>query len=161
MTRVFFDIDGVLAEYKETELAELYKEGYFKNLKPYEESLKAIRELSEDPQLEICTLSAYLSDSSFALDEKKFWVNKYFSENNIKSIFLPCGESKAKAVPGGIRENDILIDDYNLNLNDWSRHGIAIKFLNGINHRHGSWKGAVAENNAEDIKKAVYSAISA
>ena len=159
MTRVFFDIDGVLAEYKEMELEELYKEGYFKNLRPYEESLKAIKDLSEDENLEVCTLSAYLSDSRFALDEKKFWVQKYFEGSNIKSIFLPCGESKADAVPGGIKPSDILIDDYNLNLRDWCKHGIAIKFLNGINHKHGSWKGAVAKNCAADIKRAVYSAI--
>jgi len=158
MTRVFFDMDGVLAEYKELELNELYKKDYFKNLNPIKESVEALKILSHNPNLEVYTLSAYLSDSSYALDEKKYWVKKYLSECNIKSIFLPCGTDKSSAVPGGIRPSDILVDDYNANLNEWQNHAIAIKFLNGINHKHKSWQGLTTEMNTQDITQTILNA---
>jgi len=156
MTRVFFDMDGVLAEYKQLELSELYKKGYFRKLKPYRESLKAIKKLSSDPEFEVYTLSAYLEDSKYALKEKKIWFRKYFRRNNITPIFIPCGSNKADAVPGGIRSTDILIDDYNKNLRDWEKYAVAIKFLNGINHKHGSWKGLTAKNNFDDLTSVIY-----
>ncbi len=158
MTRVFFDMDGVLAEYRETELEALYSEGYFRNLKPYTETLKALQFLSSNPDFEVYTLSAYLGDSKYALDEKKSWVNQYLAKSKIKSLFLPCGNNKADVVPGGIRPTDILIDDYNVNLKDWEKYAVAIKFLNGINHKHGSWKGLTARNDALDIMYTVYNA---
>ena len=68
MTRVFFDMDGVLAEYKDVPLEELYKKGYFADLKPIEETLNAIKILSEDPQFEVHTLSAVLPENPYALD---------------------------------------------------------------------------------------------
>ena len=158
MIRIFFDMDGVLAEYKQLELQELYKKDYFRNLEPITESLAALRKLSENPDYEVYTLSAYLHDSAYALEEKQDWIKRYLGDTNIKSIFLPCGEKKSSAVPGGIRPTDILIDDYNENLREWDTHAIAIKFLNGINHKHGSWKGLTAACSCSEIIKTVYSA---
>ena len=151
MKRVFFDMDGVLAEYEQLELEELYKKDYFRNLKPINESVEALLQLAQNPDFEVYTLSAYLGDSAYALSEKKDWINEYLAGANIKSIFLPCGENKSEAVPGGIRPTDILIDDYNANLNEWAKYAVAIKFLNGINHKHGSWKGLTAGRNSEEI----------
>ena len=151
-------MDGVLAEYEQTEPEELYKKDYFRNLKPIKESVDALISLSNNPDYEVFTLSAYLGDSIYALDEKKDWIKKYLSDANINSIFLPCGRNKSEAVPGGIRPTDILIDDYNVNLNEWAQHAVAIKFLNGINHKHGSWKGLTAGRNSEEIITAVSAA---
>ena len=157
MTRIFFDMDGVLAEFKDVPYEELLEEGFFLNLKPQTEVVRALEQLSEDPEFEVCTLSAVIPESPYALQEKKDWL-KANVLGNFKSIFLPCGESKAEAIPGGIRPTDILVDDYNFNLNDWSKHAVAVKLLNGINHRHGSWKGLIAKNDAGDIKDVIYRA---
>ena len=161
MTRVFFDMDGVLAEYKYVPYDEMLQQGYFRDLAPQEEAVKALRLLAEDPELEVYTLSAVIEENPYALGEKQNWLREQLggAEYKVRSIFPLCGTSKRDAVPGGVRPTDILIDDYNANLIDWSRQAVSIKFLNGINHRHGSWKGRTASGSAREIAGAVYAAI--
>ena len=151
-------MDGVLAEFKDVPYEELLEEGFFLNLRPQTEVVRALEQLSEDPDIEVCTLSAVIPESPYALAEKKEWLKAHV-KGNFSSIFLPCGESKAEAVPGGIRASDILVDDYNFNLKDWDKYGIAVKLLNGINHKHGSWKGLIAKNDARDIENVIYRAM--
>ena len=161
MTRVFFDMDGVLAEYKYVPYEEMLQKGYFAELAPQEAAIEAIKELAKDPQLEVYTLSAVIKENPYALLEKKTWLKEQLGDAvwNVRSIFPFCGTSKRDAVPGGIRPTDILIDDYNANLLDWENSAVPIKFLNGINNRTGSWKGRTAGGSAENIRRAVYSAI--
>ena len=161
MTRVFFDMDGVLAEYKNVPYEEMLQKGYFAELAPQEAAIEAIKELAKDPQLEVYTLSAVIKENPYALLEKKTWLKEQLGDAiwNIKSVFPFYGTSKRDAVPGGIRPTDILIDDYNANLLDWENSAVPIKYLNGINNRHGSWKGRMTGGSAENITKAVYSAI--
>ncbi|MBO4861333.1 MAG: hypothetical protein J5535_00345 [Firmicutes bacterium] len=161
MTRVFFDMDGVLAEYRYVPYADMLQEGYFRDLAPQEEAVKAIKKLAEDPGLEVWTLSAVIEENPYALEEKKNWLAEQLGDsmNSIKSVFPFCGTSKRDAVPGGIRPTDILIDDYNANLRDWETQAVSIKFLNGINNRHGSWKGRTAGGSAGSIEASVYAAI--
>lgn len=159
MTRVFFDMDGVVAEYREVPLEELYKKGYFAELQPCEECIGALALLAADPQIEVHTLSAVLPESKYALDEKKEWFDRYLKQYGITPIFMLCGESKREKVPGGILPTDVLIDDYNENLKDWSKEGVAIKFLNGINDKHGSWQGVRAGGTAAEIAETVYKAV--
>lgn len=159
MTRVFFDMDGVLAEYKFVPFEELLKKGYFINLKPQEEVVRAILTLANNPDFEVHTLSAVLPENPYAVEEKTAWLEQYVQPrlHNITPIFVNCGEDKASAVPGGIRPSDILIDDYNANLYAWAKNAKAIKLLNGVNHRHGSWKGVVAEKNTDSIVNTIFS----
>ena len=154
-------MDGVLAEYRYVPYEDMLQKGYFRDLAPQEEALRAIRMLSEDPGLEVYTLSAVIKENPYALEEKKDWLRQQLGHAlaNIGSIYPYCGQSKADCVPGGIRPTDILIDDHNANLLDWQERAVAIKYLNGINNRHGSWKGRTAGGRAEDIAGAVYSAI--
>ena len=161
MTRVFFDMDGVLAEYKYVPYADMLQEGYFRDLAPQEEAVEAIKKLAADPDLEVWTLSAVIEENPYALEEKKSWLKAQLGDSikDIKSVFPFCGTSKRDAVPGGIRPTDILIDDYNANLRDWATQAVSIKFLNGINNRHGSWKGRTAGGCARNIEDAVYAAI--
>ena len=161
MTRVFFDMDGVLARYRQVPYEEMLKEGFFAELDPQEEALEALKSLARDPGLEVCVLSAVIGENPYALGEKKRWLAAQLGEDllNVKSFFPLCGTSKRDAVPGGVRPTDILIDDYNMNLNDWGRQAVPIKYLNGINDRHGSWKGLRASGSAESIVRTVYEAI--
>lgn len=162
MTRVFFDIDGVLAEFREgSSMEEMLGEGYFLDLAPQSEVIEALERLAAAPGFEVHTLSSVLSESRYALNEKKLWLCRHVRsvrEGRVSCEFLPCGVSKRSAVPGGVRPGDILIDDYNVNLRDWQKSAIAVKLLNGINHRHGSWKGLTAGRDASEIVRVVMGA---
>ena len=161
MTRIFFDMDGVLARYRQVPYEEMLREGFFEDLDPQEETLEALKSLAKDPALEVCVLSAVIGENPYALGEKQRWLRAQLGEDLplIKSIFPLCGTSKRDAVPGGVRPTDILIDDYNANLRDWSTQAVSIKYLNGINDRHGSWKGLRASGSAESIVRTVHEAI--
>ena len=158
MTRIFFDMDGVLAEYRQVPVEEYLRKGYFAELAPQTEALNALADLAQDPRYEVHTLSAVYAENPYAESEKREWLRKNLPEQalrNLKSLFCFCGESKADAVPGGIRPTDILVDDYNANLRDWQEKGVAIKLLNGINDRHGSWQGLRAGGTGADIAETI------
>ena len=161
MTRVFFDMDGVLAEYKYENDEAFLRKGWFLDLAPQNEAVKAIEALAEDPCFEVYTLSAIIPGSKYAVEDKDRWLRENLSGSclkNIKSHYVLCGTSKADSVPGGIRSTDILVDDYNGNLREWDGKGVAIKYLNGINHKHGSWTGRKAGGSAGSLTEAIYEA---
>ena len=142
--RLFVDMDGTLAEFNPTKkLADLYEEGYFKNLRPYQSVVDAVRYIIQNnPAVEVYVLSAYLTDSEYALAEKKEWLDQHLPElDSEHRLFCPCGSDKGAVVPGGIRHTDRLLDDYTHNLMLWSPPGIGLKLLNGINDTHKTWKG--------------------
>ncbi len=154
MLRVFFDMDGVLAEYLQGQESRLWDQYYFRDLPPVTEAIKAAKELQKFCDVYVC--SAVLADSKYALQEKKDWCDKFLSfiprENR---IFTVVGKPKSEFIPGGIDENSILIDDFSKNLHQWNKDGgPAIKFMNGINGNYGSWKGLTA-SNADEIVSAV------
>ena len=80
--RLFVDMDGTLAVFKPVdELETLYEQGYFLNLQPQENVVEAIREIiTKHPEIEVNILSAYLSDSEYALAEKNKWLDRYLPE---------------------------------------------------------------------------------
>ncbi len=140
--RLFVDMDGTLAEWQHTpRLETLYERGYFANLRPQEEVVKAVRQLIRQPEPEVYILSAVLSDSSYARREKTEWLQRYLPELPPRYIlFPPCGTCKAEFVPDGVQPGDMLLDDYTQNLQEWP--GIGIKLLNGCNNTRQSWKGS-------------------
>jgi 5'(3')-deoxyribonucleotidase len=143
--RLFVDMDGTLAEFNPTKkLEDLYEEGYFRELKPYQTVVDAIKYIIQNnPDIEVFVLSAYLTDSEFALNEKKEWLDQHLPELDTEHrLFCACGSDKGDIVPGGIRHTDRLLDDYTHNLMLWSPPGIGLKLLNGINDTHKTWKGA-------------------
>lgn len=140
--RLFVDMDGTLAVFKPVdEMETLYEEGYFLNLTPQENVVEAIREIvTKHPEIEVNILSAYLTDSKYALQEKNKWLDKYLPEiDKDHRIFVPCGTDKKEGIREGIRSNDFLLDDYTKNLNEWQPPARGIKLLNGINHTRGTW----------------------
>ncbi|NCE98118.1 JAB domain-containing protein [Emergencia sp. 1XD21-10] len=147
-TRLFLDIDGTLAVFTPVDTMEtLYEKGYFENLAPHENVIEGVKLfLRENPETEVFVLSSVLADSLYAEEEKQKWLDKYLPEiDAAHRLFPPCGQDKADYVPGGIRNTDILLDDYSLNLHAWNENGAGIKLLNGINGTKGSWRGAVID----------------
>ncbi len=141
--RLFVDMDGTLAVFnKAASPEELLREGYFRDLQPMQNVVDSIREIiQKHPEIEVNILSAVLPDSPYAVAEKNAWLDEHLPEVDSAHRFFPlCGTDKASAIPGGIRENDYLLDDYTHNLNQWWPPEHAIKLLNGINDTRGSWQ---------------------
>ncbi|TDW19954.1 deoxypyrimidine-specific 5' nucleotidase type C protein (NT5C) [Breznakia blatticola] len=143
-TRIFVDIDGVLAKFNNhlESFDILYQEGYFENLAPQQTMIDTVNELRSLDHSNIYILSSVL-DSPYAIPEKLTWIEKHlpnFPRENI--IFSEYGKSKTEFIPGQIGEKDILVDDYTKNLKEWvDAGGNGIKVLNGINNTNGTWNG--------------------
>lgn len=141
--RLFVDMDGTLAVFTPVdELETLYQKGYFINQAPHENVVAAVREIIKNhPEIDVHILSAYLTDSEYALDEKNEWLDKHLPEiDQAHRVFVPCGSDKKIGIEGGVRSDDFLLDDYTHNLNDWQPPARGIKLLNAINHTRGSWE---------------------
>ena len=152
--RYFFDMDGVLFKLDNTltSLEPLYEEGYFKNLPTHRLAVRCLQEmLIQDPE-QVYILSHYI-DSPFAEQEKREVLQELFPSLDPHNVILvPYGENKTDHVPLRVKENDFLIDDYNQNLVCWrDAGGYAIKFVNDINDRHGSWKGSRVEYDDPEL----------
>lgn len=140
--RLFVDMDGTLAVFKPVdEMETLYEKGYFKMLAPQRNVVEAIKKIIiEHPEIEVNVLSAYLTDSAYALKEKNEWLDRYLPEiDQDHRIFVACGTDKKEGIRDGIRKTDFLLDDYTKNLSEWQPPARGIKLLNGINHTRGSW----------------------
>lgn len=151
--RLFVDMDGTLAVFNQVDtLEKLYEPGYFASLSPHTNVIEAVRQLQQKDDIEVYILSAVLSDSKYALQEKNEWLDKYLPGTDEEHrIFVPFGEIKGNYVPNGIRESDILLDDYTINLKSWEPPARGLKLLNGINGTHGTWTGGkIAFNNSSE-----------
>lgn len=133
---LYVDMDGVLAEWRSDKTVDdTYQTGYFEELKPYNNVVAAIKEIkSMYPEISVNILSSVLPDNSHAIEEKRRWLKRHLPEIGNENIyFVNCGRGKSVVCPG-MSENDVLLDDYNVNLDDWNEHGgKAVKIHNGIN----------------------------
>lgn len=158
MARLFVDMDGVLAVFRNiSSEEELYEEGYFRDLEPQKPVLEAIRSIQAAGELEVYILSSFLGDSPYALNEKNAWLDRYLPEiGQDHRLFVPCGKDKKELVLD-ICETDFLLDDYTHNLTLWQPPARGIKLLNGINHTKGTWKHdrISLDRGAEGITKAI------
>ena len=139
--RYFVDMDGTLAVYPIEEGKWWEEPGVFAEMEPQEKVIKAIQKLIDAGQ-DVYILSAYHKQFPFVVEEKNYWLDKYLPEiDDEHRIFTHVGTDKTEYIPGGLQENDVLLDDYNPNLVAWAeRGGIGIKLLNGINSKK-SWDG--------------------
>jgi 5'(3')-deoxyribonucleotidase len=140
--RVFVDMDGVLCEYNKVEdPKELEVKGYFRNLNPLKDNLEAVKKLAGSDEYDVYVLSAVIpAIRAEATREKNEWLDEHLPVIGADHrIFTLCGENKADAV-GELNGNDVLCDDYSLNLRNWcASGGKGIKILNGINGTNGTY----------------------
>lgn len=158
--RLLVDMDGTLAQFRRVDTLEtLYEEGYFRDLPPLQNVVDAVKEiLRNHPDTEVYIMSAVLSDSKYALEEKNEWLNRYLPEIDMDHrIFPPVGANKLDYVPDGVRSTDFLLDDYTHNLMLWEPPARGIKLLNGINHTNGTWKGSMLryDKAPEDLARSI------
>jgi len=133
-------MDGTLTKFFPATEAELNVPGYFLALPPHKNVVEAVKLLLKNPaEWTVYVLSAVL-DNPYAASEKEEWLLKHIPKIKKENIlFTPCGVDKSIYVPDGIRQDDILLDDFSRNLHRWK--GVGVKLRNGINGTHGSWKG--------------------
>lgn len=147
--RLIVDQDGTLARFHDevAYLEQMYEEGFFRNLKPFEnmvEAIKLFKKVQPDAEVFLCTSCI---ESPFCQSEKDAWMDEYLPEiDEGHRIYAEMGKSKADYLPGGATEHDFLLDDYNIGLQAFmDKGGSAIKCRNNINHKglgaHGGEKG--------------------
>lgn len=172
--RIFVDMDGTLARFHDENLylERMFEKGFFAGLKPFDNAVEAIKHIIDNhPNVDVYVLSAAIT-TPYCLAEKNAWLDKYLPNiDKEHRIFVEnLSTAKSLCVPGSymykddngkyhnkIFKNDILIDDYNKNLEEWEKDGgTAIKAKNNINHKglHGElWKGDLIDitDTAESI----------
>lgn len=159
--RVFIDMDGTLAVWNKCkQIEDLYQPGYFAELAPQPTVVKAAKLLAvkHKDEVEVFILSAVLEDNPNAIPDKNKWLDRHLPEIDAEHrVFVSGSMPKHMAVPGGIRADDTLLDDYTANLLAWVSYARGVKLLNGINHSRGTWQGTRVHKNegAEAIVKAV------
>lgn len=136
---IYIDMDGVQTIFTDDSFDVVSKKGYFASRPCRKEAVELVKKLSESSYFNVYILSAVLQDDH-SEKEKISWLENQ-GLGNIPRIFIPYGEKKGDYVKKEGRH--ILIDDYSKNLLEWETMGenfVGIKFLNGINGNHGSWK---------------------
>ena len=153
--RIFVDMDGTLAKWNNVEFEQLFERGYYRNLEPSNDILIDVNRLIHEGK-DVYILSCVLPESKYALEEKKEWLKEYVPDlPEDKYIFVPYGQNKAdylKKHYSPITNSDYLVDDYTKNLQEWKDYGgVGIKYLNGINHTRGTWKGLMVHEENGNI----------
>lgn len=146
MAYLFIDMDGTLCEWKQASTNEdLYVPGYFRDLKPHRYVLNAIKILMRCG-IDVHILTSCLADHPSAEEEKRQWLQEHLPQLDQSKVYVcEAGASKAEFFErnvGPMSTECILLDDYTLNLDDWTQHGgTGIKLMNGVNGTGGTWRG--------------------
>ena len=139
--RLFVDMDGTLARFHDEVkyLERMYEPNFFRELKPFENAVNTIRLFEKThPEWEVYILSSVLFGEPPGCEkQKQDWIDLYLPEiDRAHRLFPDMGTDKSTVIPGGIGITDVLLDDYNKNLEEWQQAGgTAIKFVNNVNDR--------------------------
>ena len=135
--RLYVDMDGTLARFHDEVkyLERMYEKDFFLSLSPFSSVVDAIRILATTENVEVFVLSSCVTD--YCKEEKKKWLRAFLPEiPESNYIFVDMGENKAKSLGHPISKDDVLLDDYNLNLGEWQdAGGLSIKLVNNINDK--------------------------
>ena len=137
MKKLYVDMDGTLSRFYDDEncLERMYEDGFFLRLAPFISVVQAVKKLIYENCCEVYVLSCCPTEKS--KKEKEDWLKKYLPEIPANhQLFLNVGEDKAKAIGHLITKDDVLLDDYNVNLRSWKNAGgTSVKLVNNINHK--------------------------
>ena len=143
--RLYIDLDGTLARFHDElhYLTRMYDKGFFENLRPFQNMVMAVKFFIHCyPDIEVSILSSVVP-TEYCCAEKVRWVKRHLPEVHTV-ILVPEGMEKSDFVPD-ITRRDILLDDYNHNLESWARAGgRSVKLVNNINNTGKigrRWKG--------------------
>ncbi len=136
--RLFVDMDGTLAKFHDVTnyLERMYEEDFFYNLDPFENMVAGINLFIEQyPDTEVYIISSCI-ESPFCTRDKNKWLDVHLDIAKNHRIFPPVGRPKSAYIPGGVGNEDFLLDDYNRGLNQFMYDGgHAIKCHNNINQQ--------------------------
>lgn len=148
MTNFYFDMDGVLVQYNKSDFIgdhpryRIRNSHYFLTLKPDERVLDVMKILSNTPSCTVNVLTSVLAQDETLKEhiiDKTKWVSNYCPFIDIDNqLFISTGKKHhqiSQIHKRPLSNKDILIDDFNKNLNDWIRAGgISVKYANGTNN---------------------------
>ena len=136
-TKFLFDMDGVLAKWKQVSVEKTFEDGYFLSVE-LEEKVRELMFDLLDKGYEVNLLTAAYTEGTAKAD-KRTWIAIH-GLTHIPCIFVPYGRDKSDFVEKDV--TNILIDDFTENLLSWEKAGnIGVKFYNGINGTKGRWTG--------------------
>lgn len=126
--RVFIDMDGTLYRFHDhildesghVQIEKMYELDFFVKLESFENMKEAINLLHsvDKEEIEIFILSS--ADTKEVVHQKNICIDRDFPFiDEEHRLFPKTWESKTDKIPEGIYVGDILIDDYNVNLEQW------------------------------------------
>lgn len=141
-------MDGVLVEYNKADFIgnhpKYLREGthYFRHLRPDNRVLSVMKGLSQNKNCKVYILTSVINNEKTInehINDKRNWTKEFCPFLHIDSQLLITQGAKHHIISQihnrPLNHDDILIDDYNKNLNLWSdAGGSCVKYANGTNN---------------------------